>query len=124
MWLDQGEFDKCDQHVEAFPVELLRMQRCPNVLIDRSKTRACPKCEHVNLTRVVIDHDKRFEVDECPSCHGHWLDLGELEYLRDQDREMSQIQARMDAYDRRVHEQLSDLDKAYRVKSLVKKVVG
>ena len=124
MWFDKAEFEKCDQHSEPFPKDLLRIRKSPNVVIDRSKTRGCPKCPNTNLGRVVLDPDKRFEIDECASCGGHWVDLGELEYLREEDREMSQIQARMDAYEAKVNEQVQSADAAYRVKTLVRKLFG
>lgn len=71
MWFDKAEFEKCDQHSEPFPKDLLRIRKSPNVLIDRSKTRGCPSCPNTDLKRVVLDPDKRFEIDQCPSCGGH-----------------------------------------------------
>jgi len=102
MWFEKGELEKVDQHIEQFPAELLRVNKVPNVLIDRSKTRDCPCCAETELKRIVLDPAIRFEIDQCPKCEGHWLDVGELEYMRNEDRVMSEIQARMDAHEKKV----------------------
>lgn len=124
MWFDEAEFEKCDQQAEAFPDELLRIRKSPNVLIDRSKIRQCPKCPDTDLKRVILDQETRFEIDHCPTCKGQWLDLGELEHLRAEDREVVERQARMDAYENKVNEQINDADLAFRVKSFIAKLVG
>ncbi len=38
----------------------------------------CPDCKNVQL----VAHDRStIEIDECPMCHGVWLDRGELDKL-------------------------------------------
>lgn len=41
------------------------------------RNRLCP-CDGEILT---IMHVSNIEVDQCPKCHGVWLDAGELEHL-------------------------------------------
>ena len=43
----------------------------------------CPKCG-TRLQQRMVDG---VSVDECPSCHGMWLDAGELETLGRRERE-------------------------------------
>ncbi len=40
----------------------------------------CPKCGDKLIIRLINE----VEIDECPSCHGMWLDKGELEALSEQ----------------------------------------
>jgi len=42
------------------------------------RTLTCPDCSNVKL----IPHVRAtIEIDECPLCHGVWLDRGELDKL-------------------------------------------
>lgn len=42
----------------------------------------CPKCHSQSLESRTIDG---IEIDECPTCHGIWLDALELEHLLECD---------------------------------------
>jgi Zn-finger nucleic acid-binding protein len=47
----------------------------------RAKTIDCPRC-WVETTRIEVEVlGPNIEIDECPKCHGIWLDPGELKRL-------------------------------------------
>jgi|GEM_PF-357280 len=54
--------DKCELEIQA----------------EREEKRACPMCAVAMDKSVVLN----IVVDKCPSCHGAWLDGGELELLK------------------------------------------
>jgi len=120
IWFDRDEFEKCNESTEPFPAGLLRVKKVRDVVVDRSKLRACPKCEGVTMERIMVDPEIRLEIDRCGSCGGHWLDIGELEYLRKADQEDRELQARLRSYEQRVNEQARDSAQAERLNSLVK----
>ena len=119
IWFDKAEFEKCDQHTEPFPPELLRIRKQASVVIDRNKARSCPKCVGKTLKHIVIDPEIRFEIDECPACGGHWLDIGELEHIRSTDKDTSAMHARIAAFEKKVEAQLKSSDKAFKLRSLI-----
>jgi Zn-finger nucleic acid-binding protein len=123
IWFDKSEIEKCDEHSEPFPTELLRVNKSPNVVIDRSKAHNCPKCESQVMTRIVLDPEKRFEIDRCPKCEGHWLDNGELERMRKVSQASANSSAQLAAYNKRVNEQLDDVDARFRVGSFIKSLL-
>lgn len=41
----------------------------------------CPLCNDVKLERVQSKTDPNLAIDKCPSCHGVWLERGELTTL-------------------------------------------
>lgn len=45
---------------------------------DREEKRPCPMCREPMAKSVVLN----VIVDKCPSCHGAWLDGGELDLLK------------------------------------------
>lgn len=108
IWFDKDELESCDAHGEPFPDSLLRLRKSPDVVIDRSKVRPCPRCPSTNLQRVVLDAETRFEIDTCPKCAGHWLDLGELEHMRKLSKQNAEVNARLDAFDKKLAEQIKD----------------
>lgn len=122
MWFDKSELEKCDESSESFPPDLMRVNKSPNVVIDRNKLRNCPKCEQT-MTRLVLDPEKRFEIDSCGKCGGHWLDNGELDRMRRISKESADSAALLDAYNKRVNEQLKDVDARHRVSSFLKSVL-
>lgn len=54
--------DKCEVEIQA----------------EREDKRNCPACEAVMEKSIV----QKIIVDKCPSCHGAWLDAGELDLLK------------------------------------------
>ncbi len=120
IWFDKTELERCDQHKEPFPPELLRVRKIAAVAIDRNKQRQCPKCSPNVLSRVVIDPETRFEIDRCDACDGAWLDIGELEAMRRRDAADSALQARLDGYAQQLESQLKSVDSRRRIMSLLK----
>ena len=115
IWFDKEELDKCDEHSEAFPDELLRLRKFPNVVIDRSKPRGCPCCAGQQLARIMLDAETRFEIDRCPKCQGHWLDNGELERMRKLSKSNAEIEDRIRTFEKQASAQLKDVDTRRRI---------
>ena len=119
IWFDKAEFEKCDQHHEPFPAELLRVRKHAAVAIDRNKKRSCPKCSGQTLVRVVLDPETRFEIDSCPGCQGHWLDIGELARIREQDKTDTDMNQRIAAFQKKVQDQIAKTGDPARFKAFV-----
>ena len=82
IWFDAFELQRVDEQREVPSQHLLRVQRDPNLRVDHSRKRACPRCDGVKLKRHFFSAKKQVEVDHCPNCAGYWLDAGELEKIR------------------------------------------
>jgi Zn-finger nucleic acid-binding protein len=119
IWFDADEFGKCDQAKEPFPKELLRVKRNADVVIDRNKNRHCPRCTTATLSRISLDKDRGLEIDQCPTCQGHWLDIGELENIRQHDQDLSTIHERYSTFEKRAQEQLKDTTRASKVRAVL-----
>lgn len=87
LWFDRAELALFDEAHERVAPELLRPVKNSSVVVDHSRERRCPKCASSPLSRRFHDTQYRIEVDECASCGGVWLDLGELENLRTQNKD-------------------------------------
>ncbi len=120
IWFDAGELEKCDEHNEPFPEELISIKRTINVLIDRSKARACPRCKASTLKRQVLDADTNFEIDQCPQCSGHWVDVGELAKMRHSDKQDKEYQQRWREFEARASKQMQDPESARRYQAFFK----
>jgi hypothetical protein len=48
------------------------------IAAERETKRACPTCQSPMHKEIVLN----VIIDKCPSCHGAWLDGGELELLK------------------------------------------
>ena len=84
IWFDAFELQQVDEPQESAGAWLVNIERDPQLQVDTSRKRACPKCEGVKLKRRYFSAKRRIEVDECPGCGGYWLDAGELEKIRDE----------------------------------------
>lgn len=82
IWFDNFEFKKFDEPHEQLGNELLEIKRAPNVAVDHSEKRNCPKCENITMIRHFFSVKKEVELDECANCGGIWLDTGELAKIR------------------------------------------
>src|SRR6266508_1111095 len=82
VWFDAFELQRVDEQHEAAGEHLLRIPRDPNLPVDQSRKRACPRCDGVILQRHFFSPKIKVEVDHCPGCAGYWLDAGELEKIR------------------------------------------
>jgi len=82
IWFDNFELRKVDEPHESAGAILLDIERNERTTIDHSKRRGCPKCEKMIMMRHFFSVKKQVSVDECPTCGGYWLDVGELAMIR------------------------------------------
>ena len=82
VWFDAFELQRVDEQHEAAGEHLVSIRRDPKLRVDHSRKRACPRCDGVNLKRHFFSPKIKVEVDHCPGCAGYWLDAGELEKIR------------------------------------------
>lgn len=82
IWFDQYEFKKFDEPHEEAGTELLEVEIDPNVKVDLSERRSCPKCDGFTMMRHFFSIKHEVEIDECAGCAGIWLDAGELNKIR------------------------------------------
>lgn len=92
VWFDAFELQQVDEEHEIAGERLLDIRRDPNVHIDPSRKRDCPRCEGIKLKRHFFSAKRRIEVDECPNCGGYWLDAGELAQIRAEKSKEAEIQ--------------------------------
>ena len=86
MWLDEGELERIQVTKEKDYSDELR--QIPDGVVGayelaRQKIqdeRSCPSCGSA-MAKQEYGYCSRILVDSCPSCHGFWLDRGEVEAL-------------------------------------------
>lgn len=84
IWFDNYELRKVDEPHEAEGEALLEARAQASVEVDHEADRTCPSCGDIPLRRRFFSVKREVDVDECPSCGGFWLDVGELASIRDQ----------------------------------------
>ncbi len=97
IWFDRYELLKVDESRESAGAELLDIERDPGIVVDHDKRLSCPKCPGVVMMRHFFSVKRQVAVDECPSCGGYWLDVGELAAIRTEfetEEERNQAAAR------------------------------
>ena len=82
IWFDTFELQRVDERCEVPSEHLLRIQTDPQIRVEASRKRACPRCDGIKLKRHFSSRQRQVEVDHCPNCAGYWLDAGELEKIR------------------------------------------
>ena len=82
IWFDAFELERVDEQHESAGEHLVHIRRRPDVQVDYSRKRACPRCDSIKLRRHPFGPKSSVEVDHCPGCGGYWLDAGELEKIR------------------------------------------
>jgi hypothetical protein len=82
IWFDKHEFLKFDKPQENVSKALLEIKIDPNITINTSKKRNCPRCETVPMVQRFSCPKRKVEIDECYTCAGIWLDAGELLQIR------------------------------------------
>jgi Zn-finger nucleic acid-binding protein len=82
IWFDAFELKRVDEEDEAAGEALMEIRRNPEITVDFTRKRECPRCSGVKLHRHFFSARRRVEVDECPNCAGYWLDAGELAAIR------------------------------------------
>ena len=87
IWFEAGELDKVLQ-ADSHDFKTIDLSRAdfdgagvgPEIKAEiNTKTATCPRCAGVTMEKVKMRHTW---VDMCPSCHGTWLDSGEINHLR------------------------------------------
>ena len=90
IWLDHGELQRLrssgDQGIEQDLEEQYGNPETKQGATDAYMR--CPVCGDVGLMRHHISYFKPVKVDQCPSCHGIWLDDRELDTLLEDQKEM------------------------------------
>ena len=84
IWFDRFELKKVDEAHESAGEKLLIIDRNPNVDVNYTARRNCPKCDDIVMMQHFFSVKKEVAVDECPNCAGFWLDFGELGKIRGQ----------------------------------------
>lgn len=92
IWFDAFELQRVDEEEETAGEQLLHIDRDPQIKVDSTRKRECPKCAGVKLQRHYFSARRKVEVDECPNCAGYWLDAGELAQIRLEKTETAQEQ--------------------------------
>jgi Zn-finger nucleic acid-binding protein len=88
-WLSEGVLDEVSRDVD---VKWRERRHLPSAEVQRAPMR-CPSCGIPTIMQKVKSaRDKKVDMDVCPSCHGVWLDGGELTAIR----EMSALTALAD----------------------------
>lgn len=93
IWLDAFELQQVDEQEATVGFPLLHIRRDPQVTVDFTRKRECPRCEGIKLHRHYFSAKRRVEVDLCPNCAGYWLDAGELELVLAEQAETAQTKA-------------------------------
>jgi Zn-finger nucleic acid-binding protein len=88
IWFDTFEVDQVDQETDTVGELLFQPERDSPVETDTSRPRNCPRCEGVQLKRVLLSPGSQVHISECPSCDGCWLDKRDLAALHDERVEM------------------------------------
>ena len=97
IWFDAFELQQVDEPHESTGQWLVHIERDPQLRVDFSRKRDCPKCDGVKLKRRQFSAKRRVEIDECPGCGGYWLDAGELEKIRDETGEAARQKSAQEA---------------------------
>jgi len=84
IWFDAFELKKVDEQHEAAGEHLTQIQRDPDIRVDLTRKRDCPRCVGIKLKRHLFNRTSQVEVDHCPNCAGYWLDAGELAKIREE----------------------------------------
>ena len=88
--LDYGELERLRSSAKQGIEEDLE-EEYGNPQTEQAATDAymrCPVCDDVGLISHHISYFKPVKVDQCPSCHGIWLDDRELDTLLEDKKEM------------------------------------
>ena len=106
VWFDQDELLKFDEQHEFPTHEILSIAKeKEGIKVDSSKIKKCPKCPDEVMARQFLDVKHEVEMDQCWNCSGIWLDVGEVNTLRGQYKN---IQERSQAVNDYVESKLAE----------------
>jgi Zn-finger nucleic acid-binding protein len=83
VWFDDGEMkrmeasDNLENIDQAFPGKYVKQISRPS-LVKESPTRSCP-VDNTLMSRYEWNQGSGIVLDKCETCHGVWMDAGELE---------------------------------------------
>jgi len=75
IWFDAKELERVSARAAT---TLHTVWNIPTTKVKLSEPRPCPRCAGQLLERKWFSELKTVEIDECPQCHGVWLDAGEF----------------------------------------------
>jgi len=87
VWFDAFELQRLEKLAGNTGGVIGTVTRNPDIRVDASRKRDCPRCPDIKLARHFFSARRRVEVDHCPNCGGYWLDAGELENIRREQAE-------------------------------------
>lgn len=85
-WLDEGELERIQERPEINYIEELAeipeagLEAYRAARASGAPSRECPRCGR-SMERREHGYCSQVMVDTCPTCHGTWLDAGELAAL-------------------------------------------
>lgn len=120
VWFDSGELDRFDEKRESLPPGGIVPIKNSNVVIDRNKARCCPRCTNQTLAQHFYDQQNQIEVDQCLGCGGIWLDIGELDQVRDQNTATNSRMAIIERYTDRYRDSINRGEVPKRVAAVFK----
>lgn len=84
IWFDPAELERVDARAAT---TLHTVWQAPHKKVVLTEPRLCPRCPETVLERRWFSELKRVEIDQCPKCHGIWLDAGEFTRIREETRD-------------------------------------
>lgn len=93
IWFDKSELDRFENPAVFLPPQLFRVLPNSIVAIDRNKSRNCPRCLNQVLHEQLKNETLGIEVDSCLSCGGVWLDLGEINSIRNDKEKIAEMES-------------------------------
>ena len=119
IWFDAKELQRFDDG-EEFNPESLVTTRITRTDIDQKAIRHCPRCPREVLVRQFADRNNKVEINQCWSCGGVFLDIGELAALRSEFANNEERRAAINTYvqqcvstiDTRLSQETQDWQKA------------
>lgn len=79
IWFDNGELEAVAQIKNAAAIDT--GARHIGKELDKAIAVNCPRCDNVVMYRDPVDGHEHIRVEHCPSCHGRFLDAGELTHV-------------------------------------------
>ena len=86
-WLDATELDKLAWKVEG-SIEYSSRKKAEE---SSEREKHCPRCEDVELDKVVFVRYSDIVLDRCPNCKSFWLDGGELDLINKELKSIMRI---------------------------------
>ena len=98
LWFRKDELIKFDEPHELAGESLFNIEYNKNTEIDREAIRYCPECPKEELCIRWYDISNEVEIDQCLKCSGVWLDVGELQTIREQYKTEEERNAAAEKY--------------------------